>query len=211
MSKLLMVGVLAGLSAVAVAQSNSSQDQSSSASSKAAVSSDQVTSPRDAATGQASGKRTHNPVVIRKEVSGRDAMTGQASGVIAPRDSSTGMATGKTTAQDDWHAPAGKNGSVKPVSVADVDQDGAADRKSNSTANPNGQKRVATGDVNGDGVADAAAQNSGNGGGQNAAINNSHSNIKSPRDLATGQATGKRQHQPVTVNKESDAAAAPKK
>lgn len=203
MNKILIVGAFACLSVVGVARSKSSQDQSSS--SKPAASSDQVTSPRDAASGQASGKRQYNPVIIRKK-SERDAASGQPSEVVAPRDSSTGIPTGKKTAQDDWHAPAAKNSnpSVKPVSVADVDQDGAADRKSNIASNPKPQARVAAGDVNGDGVADAASPNSGNGTGQNAAVNTSHSNIKNGRDLATGQASGKRQHEPVTPTRESD-------
>jgi len=42
--------------------------------------------------------------------------------------------------------------------------------------------------------------------GQNAAVNTSHSNIKNQRDMATGQASGKRQHQPLTVSKEVDKA-----
>jgi hypothetical protein len=65
---------------------------------------------------------------------------------------------------------------------------------------------VSVGDVNGDGKADKAATSQSNPSGQNAAINNSHSNIKSPRDVATGQSSGKRQYQPVSVSKESDAA-----
>jgi hypothetical protein len=40
--------------------------------------------------------------------------------------------------------------------------------------------------VNGDGKADVAASGSG---------------VKTPRDLATGQASGKRQHNPITIQK----------
>ena len=53
MNKNILVVGLACLSAVAVAQSDGSQQKSASPSSN----SQQVTSPRDAATGQASGKR----------------------------------------------------------------------------------------------------------------------------------------------------------
>jgi hypothetical protein len=49
-------------------------------------------------------------------------------------------------------------------------------------------KQAATGNSNGDGKPDAAGPSS--------------SDVKSPRDLASGQASGKRQHQPVTLKKE---------
>jgi FG-GAP repeat len=106
---------------------------------------EQVKAPRDLATGQASGKRQYQPVVIMKV---QDQAT---PGVI---EQQTPKATG----------------------------DGKAD-----------VARVAKGDVNGDGKAEAA-------------INNSHSNIKNTRDAASGQASGKRQHADNTVNKEADAA-----
>ncbi len=64
----------------------------------------------------------------------------------------------------------------------------------------NGQTHVAAGDVNGDGHADLAATGSSNGQGQKSA------SIQSPRDTASGQASGKRQHKPVTIRKEVDAA-----
>jgi FG-GAP repeat len=51
-------------------------------------------------------------------------------------------------------------------------------------------KRVAAGDVNGDGKADVAPSSS--------------SDVKAPRDIATGQASGKRQHQPVSLKKEDE-------
>jgi hypothetical protein len=52
------------------------------------------------------------------------------------------------------------------------------------------QQRVAAGDVNGDGKADAATPSS--------------SDVKAPRDAASGMATGKRQHQPVTLKKDDE-------
>ena len=165
-NKILVVG-FACLSVVAAAQSNEKKEQPSSSST--------VVSPRDAASGQASGKRMHKPMTIQKEY---DA---------AGREASTGKATGKTMAQDDWQA----------TSVSS-----APESKPKST-------RVAAGDLNGDGKADVAATQNGQAQGQNAA--NSRSDVKSPRDLATGQASGKRQHQDLTVTKSSDKAAAPKK
>jgi len=127
-----------------------------------AAASEQVKAPRDLATGQASGKRQYQPVIIRK-VSDDEGMTA--------REQQSPKATGKT-AQDDWQTPAAKTG---------------------APANSNGQTRVATGDVNGDGKADAA-------------INNSHSNIKNSKDAASGQTSGKRQHGDITITKSTDAA-----
>lgn len=62
--------------------------------------------------------------------------------------------------------------------------------------------RVATGDVNGDGRADVAATSGSAKGSGQGASNNSNG----ARDLATGHATGKRQHEPVTVQKQQDSA-----
>jgi hypothetical protein len=161
MNKILMAGALACLSAVAVAQSDQTKDK--------APAQDQRATAREAASGQASGKRMHKPVTVTAEDSAREV--------------STGKATGKTMAQDDWHTSSAKT----------------ADPKTGNT-----QVRVATGDVNGDGVADANAKNSGHATETMTAAPAS-SNVTQPRDLATGQASGKRQHQPVTVSKESDA------
>jgi len=68
---------------------------------------------------------------------------------------------------------------------------------------------VAAGDVNGDGRADKSAigsQSSGSGAG--VAINTSHSNIKSPRDAASGQASGKVNVQDLSVTKRQSSAPA---
>ena len=99
-----------------------------------AAANEQVTTPRDLATGQASGKRQYNPVVIRK-VSDDDS---------AAREQQSPKATGKAlngnkSASDDWTATTAK---------------------SNGSTGSSGQTRVATGDVNGDGKADAAINTS---------------------------------------------------
>ena len=76
-----------------------------------------------------------------------------------------------------------------PVMVRESPSKASLGRRESPSKSSNG---VVAGDVNGDGKADKAAigsQSSGTGAG--VAINNSHSNIKSPRDLATGQASGK--------------------
>ena len=149
-SKILVLG-FACLSLVAVAQSNEKQSKEKQNQPAA------VKSPRDIATGQASGKAMSDQKVVHRDLAARDAQSGKA--------------TGKKMAQDDWH-----------------------------------QQRVAVGDVNGDGKADVTANGSAHASGQNAAVNTSHSNIKNQRDMATGQASGKRHHQPMTVSKEVDKA-----
>ena len=190
MKKKILIAGFACFSMIAVAQSSGNKDQSASttkdvkprdvatgqasgksvnkpAGSQAVLnSSDQVTAPRDMATGQASGKRQYAPITIRK-VTEDDPNTA--------REAQSPKATGKTSAQEDWHATS-KTGNTS-VSPADVNQDGVAVRES-PTLPSKGQTRVATGDVNGDAKADAA-------------INNSHSNIKNGKDVATGQASGK--------------------
>ena len=136
-----------------------------------------VQAPRDIATGQSSGKRQYQPVTMKT-----------VSDDVAPAAPSSN-AKGKT-AQDDWTAPAAR------VAKGDVNGDGKADvaatASSSSSSSSNGQARVAAGDVNGDGKADAT-------------INTSHSNIKNAKDAASGQTSGKRQHD-VVVTKSTDAA-----
>jgi hypothetical protein len=129
--KILLVG-FACLSAVAVAQSDGSQRKSATPS---PAPSSQVTSPRDAATGQASGKRMHKPITVTSEDQ-------------ALRESPTKASIGKTSV------------------------------------------RVASGDVNGDGKADVATTDA-------------SSDVKSPRDLATGQASGKTAQPASSANQKS--------
>ncbi len=189
MTKKILIAGFACLSVVAVAQSSGSKDQNASAAKDVhprdvatGQASGKITAPRDIATGQASGKRQYQPVLIRK-VSEDDTN--------GAREQQSPKAAGKTSASDDWHVTNAKsNGSG---SAADVNRDGVAERRSAAASSANGQGRVAAGDVNGDGKADAA-------------INTSHSNIKSPRDMATGQASGKRMHQDITITKYSDTA-----
>ena len=73
--------------------------------------------------------------------------------------------------------------------------------------------QVSAGDVNGDGKADKNIGSQSSGSGAGVAINNSHSNIKSPRDMSTGQASGKVNVQDLSVMKrtETPAPAEPKK
>jgi hypothetical protein len=185
-TKILVVG-FAGLSLLAAAQSQSNEKKD------APKATTEAKSPRDLATGQASGRTNgtaQGAAVIHRDLATRDAATGQASG---------------KTAQDDWHqqkaAPTGSSAGVNRVSAADVDGDGKADRvKGSYNVKSQSSARVAKGDVNGDGVNAAASSNSN--GTKDAAAAGS-SDVKSPRDSSTGMASGKRQHQPLGISKES--------
>jgi hypothetical protein len=66
---------------------------------------------------------------------------------------------------------------------------------------------VAVGDVNGDGVADAVAtKNSGHATEAAASATTGSSKAPAPVDAASGQTSGKRQHEPITITKETDKA-----
>jgi hypothetical protein len=140
-------------------------------------SSDKVTAPRDIATGQASGKRQYQPVTIQK-------VTEEDTAGNAPQ--TNGQTNRESSAPSVSEVVVTKTSASKTTAQDDW-QTPAKTQTSNGSTNQ--QPRVATGDVNGDGKADAA-------------INNSHSNIKNSKDVATGQASGKRQHEPVTFQKE---------
>jgi hypothetical protein len=159
-NKILIVGALACLSAVAVAQSDQNKDK--------APAQAQAAAPQDAASAQTSGKRMHKPITVTAEVGVQDA--------------STSKPTGKS-AVDDWQAPAAKTTQQPRITE-------------------NNKSRVAAGDVNGDGKADVAAPKATV---QNTAATSTSSEVKSPRDIATGQASGKRQQAPVTSTKETEA------
>ena len=167
MKKILIVGALAGLSAVAMAQSAQS-DKSKEPSAASA----QATSSQDAASGQTAEKRMHKPITVTAEVG---------------REASTGKATGKTSAHDDWQAPSAKIAEPK-----------AAEPKTSEPKTTPNQVRVAPADVNGDGKADAVKP------GQPTLHNTAatSSDVKSPRDISTGQSSGK-QAQPAAAHRES--------
>jgi hypothetical protein len=215
MTKKILIAGFACLSVIAIGQSSGNKDQAASTASSTTTAtakdahpkdvasgqaSGKVVAPRDLSTGHASGKVASRPAGSQATLNSsdpatpqvtapRDMATGQASGkrqyqpiiirkvseddAVAEREQASPKATGKTSATDDWQAPA----AAKPE-----------DANSNGVSS-NGQARVTKGDVNGDGRADAA-------------INNSHSNIKNPREAASGQASGKRIHSDITITKE---------
>jgi hypothetical protein len=163
MNNKILIAASVSLSLFAAAQSQTDKQ-------KPKPSTTQTQSPRDLASGQASGRsvdqQTKNSPVIHRDV--------------APRDIATGHSSGKKTAQDDWH----QQSAAKPVS---------------ETKAPS---RVAVGDVNGDGAADvAASKNSAHASESLSTNGTSPAKVQAPRDAATGQASGKRQHQPLTVIK----------
>jgi len=178
-TKLLVVGFVS-LSLFAAAQSQTEKKKD------APKATHEVTSPRDSATGQATGRSSNTQPGDKAPVH-RD---------IAAREASTGQASGKTMASDDWHQQkaASTDGTpqVKPVSATSTD---ANAKTSGYDVKKQTAARVAAGDVNGDGVDEATASPAAG-----------SSDVKSPRDSSTGMATGKRQHQPVLITKESDKA-----
>jgi hypothetical protein len=149
-NKILIVG-FACLSLAAVAQSDSNGQKK-----QQAPTSNEITSPRDAASGQATGKRMHKPMTSTAEVGITPPLASKEQGTNRPV---------KTSAADDWQAKsASSTPAVKPVSTGDVDGDRKAKVKP--------------------------------------AVSNSQSEVKSPRDLASGQASGKQaQQQPAPSTK----------
>ena len=100
---------------------------------------------------------------------------------------STTQVSGNKTSMDDWTQRA-----VKPASSS-------SDTKAT---------HVAVGDVNGDGRADVMVSNKNSAHATEAAASTAADSSKdqAPRDAASGQASGKRQHQPITITKETDKA-----
>jgi type VI protein secretion system component Hcp len=141
MKKTILIAGFACLSLMLVAQTSGSKDQAASAAKDqhakevaSGQASGNAVAPRDTASGQASGKRQHNPVVI-KQVSDEGSAARQQQSPKA-----TGVALkGNKSASDDWTSRAAN---------------------SNGSTGSSGQTRVATGDVNGDGKADAAINTS---------------------------------------------------
>jgi type VI protein secretion system component Hcp len=111
----------------------------------------------------------------------------------ASKDAAKDQRLGNKTAQDDWQQTAAKPASGNKMAHDDWQQT-TAKPASGSNTKPT---HVAIGEVNGDGRMDVAVSN-----------NSATGSSKDPasRDDASGQATGRRQHQPVTITKEVDKA-----
>jgi hypothetical protein len=203
MKKTLLIAGVAGLSLFAAAQTQSNADKK-----QQPAATHDVKSPRDLATGQASGRtmnsQTESKGVIHRDLAAREASSGQASGKAAVVDQSgpklqvvsgdvdgDGAADGKIRPQYDV-----KNQTKARVAAGDVNGDGESKTKATYDVKSQNKARVAAGDVNGDGV-DASAQAGADGSAKH--------EVKSPRDIATGQASGKRQHAPVKIQMETGA------
>jgi hypothetical protein len=102
---------------------------------------------------------------------------------------------GNKTAQDSWDQTAAKPASGKKTAQDDWQQT-AAKPASGSGTKPT---PVAISDVNGDGRMDVAVS-------KNSAPPAGSSKDQAPRDTASGQTSGRRQHQTIRVIKEVDAA-----
>ena len=135
--------------------------------------------------------------------------TPNAKTAAAPQDAASSQTSGKRMhkpVEMQQDAGAGGQATEKGGKTASDDWTTSAAAKTNGSNNGQASTHVVTGDVNGDGRADlTATKSSGTATTKNAAATSS-SSAPSPRDAASGQASGKRQHQPVTVRKEVDAA-----
>ena len=177
MKKTILAVGIACATMVSLAQSNARQDSSTQNTS--------VVSPRDAATGQASGKRMHKPITVTNSM---DA-SGQAGVMVreSPSKASLGKTSVDTGAQEKhkntmtgaqsnpMYQESGNSGTNplyesnsrnatktrsniqnNRVATGDVDGDGAAESTIVKSKSNITNNRVAAGDVNGDGKADAA-------------------------------------------------------
>ena len=229
MNKRFLIAGFAGLSLFAAAQSGDKQQKASTT--------NQVVSPRDIATGQASGRKMNQKAakdgIVHRDVAARESSTPSVSEIrespskaqlrespskasqgktsvreaSSPSESETPQATTPSSTavrESPSKASLGKtsvkvDGNANHVATGDVNGDGKADL----TWSPRSNKtQVTAGDVDGDGSPDvAAAKNSGHATEKDAVLNSDQKNA-SPRDVATGQASGKRQHQPMTIRKE---------
>lgn len=142
-----------------------------------------VSAPRDAATGQASGKRQHTPVQVKSGSGTADPSPAEATniGSQASENGGTSMSSTRESSMP----------SVSEMAPTSTSSNAASSSVQSPRDVASGQatgKRVATGDVNGDGAMDETV---------------------APRDVATGQATGKRQHKPVSYSSGTGGASQP--
>ncbi len=178
MKKTILILGIACASVMAVAQSEARQDQHEQTTN--------VATPRDQATGQASGKRMHKPMTLSESadasaqvaVSPRDHGTGQASGDVMVRESPSKASLGRTMAADNSQPQQkgmsgaqstpmykdSKNSGTNPlfeskdrVAGGKSNYDGDPDRPVVVKSKSNITNNRAADDVNGDGHADLAA------------------------------------------------------
>jgi len=135
-NKILMVGALACLSAVAMAQSDGNAGNTPQQG--------QSATSRDAASGLPSGKRMHKPVAVQ------DSSKGTPSGGSADRESSQPSVSEVVVTK-----PATES---KPVATGDVNGDGMPDVAATSgSAKSGGQNAASNSSGNSNGARDAAS------------------------------------------------------
>ncbi len=185
----IVIAALVGLSLFAAAQSQNDKQ-------KPKPSTGETQSPRDAASGQATGPLEQKNVVHRD---------------LAARDVATGQASGNKTAHDDWQQsvakPASSSSGTKPSHVAtgDVNGDGVPDAAATKNSG-HASEAVASAAASSENQAPRdAASGQASGKRMHQPITIVKETDKStPLDAASAQPTGKRMHQPVAITKEVD-------
>jgi len=189
MRKEILTAGFACLSLIAAAQSSGNSSQSSSAT--------RVSSPRDIATGQASGKReSSTPSVSEVSVKSPSSANQRVATGDVNGDGSPDVAAnpGVTVRESPTKASSGLRESPSKPSSAVRE---SPTKASTGRCATSGSETLRTSDC--DDTDQASSSQSGSN--QNATINTTRSNIKS-KDAATGQASGKRQYEPVRIQKQ---------
>jgi hypothetical protein len=197
MNNKILIAASVGLSLFAAAQSLTDKQRSKPVTT-------QVQS-RDAASAQVSGKKSAQDDWSQSSaVSTTNSATTKPVSANSDTKAKTRVATGDVNGDGGADATAGKNSAHATEAVSAT---GTATTKPVSmNSDTKAKTHVATGDVNGDGTTDATAgKNSAHATeAASATTSTAASKDQHPRDAASGQASGKRQHQPMTVNKAND-------
>lgn len=135
-----------------------------------------------------------------------NAKTASTETAAAPPDASSQTAGKRMHKPVEMQQEAGATAKTSGGKTASDDWTTSAAAKTNGSNNGQAATHVATGDVNGDGRPDLTASKSSGSATTKDAAAASNSSANSPKDTASGQTSGKRQHEPVTVKKEVDAA-----
>jgi len=140
-----------------------------------------IVSPRDAASGLPTGKRS-----LWIEID-------ELQGVVSPRDPASGLPTGKTL-RDEVDGLSEEIGSIRTTMVSSGDRV-TIDSWSFGTSNPSswqyleGSSSLIEADVDGDGMWETLGMTVP---GENGTVNAYTLSVRSPRDAASGMATGRR-------------------
>lgn len=203
--RILVVG-FACLSVFTAAQSSDKQ-QKPAATTKAS-------SPKDAPSGQASGRKMNQKAeddkVIHRDLATRESSAPSVSEIresptksSSSREASAPSVSEINTSASQATTMVRESPSKASLGRTSVRVNGSG-RVSAGDVNGDGKSDVSAGDLNGDGMLDTAAKNSGHATEQ---ITVSNGNDQSaPKEVAHGQSAGKRMHEPVKVQKHVDSA-----